>query len=297
MGSRPSRPSPHAMAEPTPQRPKWRRWIGFLSQLARRVQNDNIGLIAAGVAFYGLLALFPGIAACIAIAGLVIDPVVVVDNIQSIGALLPPAAAELVVTQATDVAGQQDRGLGITALIALALAFWSVSRGVRSLIQGLNIAYRTAERRGIFGMMAVSFLLSIWLILGFLMAVILWTVLPALLFFVAFSDRFETIVNGASWVVLILFTIIGLTLFYRIAPARRPPLTGWITPGALLATVLWLAGSSLFAQYIAWFGTYQESFGALAGVMILLIWLWLSAFIVLFGAEIDAVIAERGHTE
>lgn len=270
-----------------------RGWIAVWLHLARRVQADNIALIAAGVAFYALLALFPGIAACIAIAGLLVDPSLVVDNIGTIGRLLPPAAAELVVSQAAEVAGAQDTGLGLTALIALALAFWSVSRGVRSLIQGINIAYREPERRGILGMMAVSFLLTVWLILGFLMAVFLWTVLPAVLLFLPFTDQFELIVNGASWAVLVLFSVVGLTLFYRVAPARRPPVAGWVTPGAVVATALWLAGSSAFAGYIANFGTYQESFGALAGVMILLIWLWLSAFIVLFGAEVDAVIAVR----
>ena len=265
------------------------------TRLGRRRPWMLAAALPLGVAFYALLALFPGIAACIAIAGLLVDPAVVVDNIETIGSLLPPSAAELIVSQAAEVAGSQNGGLGLTALVALALAFWSVSRGVRSLIQGLNIAYREPERRGILSMMTVSFVLTIWLILGFLMAVFLWTVLPAVLFFVSFTDQFEFIVNGASWVVLILFSVVGLTLFYRVAPSRRPPVRGLVTPGAVLATALWLAGSSGFAQYIANFGTYQESFGALAGVMILLIWLWLSAFIVLFGAEVDAVIAVRAR--
>jgi len=273
-----------------PHRIPLRGWFDIGLRLWKRLRSDRIGLIAAGVAFYGLLALFPGIAACVALAALWTDPAIIVSEITKIGALLPDAAATIVIDQATEVAGSQTGGLGLTAIIGFLIAFWSVSRGVRSLIDGLNIAYQEVERRSFIRLYLTTFALTLWLIIGFIMAVALATVIPAVLAYAHLGDEFEATIAQLRWVVMLVFTILGLELFYRIGPCRRAADWRWLTPGALLATALWLAGSAVFTWYVSNFTSYQESFGALGGVIILLIWLWLSAFVILFGAEVDAEI-------
>ena len=265
-------------------RPGWRQVLG---RVWRALNTDHVGLIAAGVAFYGLLALFPAITASMALGGLVLEPPRVTEQLQSFAGVLPQEAAEIVLGQARDVAGQQ-RGLGLAALLGIVLALWSASRGVASLVEGLNVAYGERETRGFFKRTAIILALTVCMIVGLIAGLGAALVLPTIFAIVDLGVTAEILLRGARWLLLMAMTILGLSILYRFGPDRRGAKWRWLTPGSVTACGLWLAASIGFSVYVSNFGSYNESFGALAGVVILLMWLWLSAYAVLIGAALNA---------
>ncbi|WP_339948505.1 YihY/virulence factor BrkB family protein [uncultured Albimonas sp.] len=264
--------------------PGWREVLG---RVWRALNTDHVGLIAAGVAFYGLLALFPAITASMALGGLVLDPPRVTEQLQTFAGVLPQEAAEIVLGQARDVAGAQ-RGLGLAAILGIGLALWSASRGVASLVEGLNVAYGERETRGFFKRTAIVLALTVCMIFGLIAGLGAALVLPTIFAIVDLGVTAEILLRGARWLLLMGMTILGLSILYRFGPNRRGAKWRWLTPGSIAACGLWLAASIGFSAYVSNFGSYNESFGALAGVVILLMWLWLSAFAVLIGAALNA---------
>jgi membrane protein len=264
-------------------------WGDILKRVWSQIGEDHVALIAAGVAFYGLLAIFPGLAALMAVAGILFDPQTVVDQLGQLGAVLPEEAATIIIGQATDVAGSAETGLRLTAIVSVLLALWSASAGVSSLMEGINIAYDEEDQRGFLKRTLVRLGLTLMLILGFVLIVGIAVALPVALGFLAdLAPPVEVAIGVLRWVVIFGIVVALLAALYRWAPNREDAQWKWTTPGALVATALWLVGSIAFSLYVRNFASYQETFGALAGVVILLMWLWLSAYIILFGAELDS---------
>ncbi len=263
-------------------------WWATLKRVWSEIGADHVSLIAAGCAFYGLLAIFPGIVAAMAIAGLFFDPNTVVNQLQDLAALLPQEAAEIVIGQATEVAGSAEGGLGLAAVFGIAVALYSASKGVQSLMEGLNVAFEAEETRGLVALNVQKMLLTIGMVLGFLLIIAVAAGLPAVLRFLPLGAATETLITILRWPLMLMLLAIGLAVLYRFGPSRGEKRWRWITPGAALACLLWLLGSIAFAFYVRSFGGYNETFGALGGVIVLLMWLWLSAFIVLLGAEFDS---------
>lgn len=274
----------------------FRGWKDIVLRVKDAVARDHVTLIAAGVAFYLLLSLFPAIAAALAIAGLVIDPQTLVQQLEAAGEILPDEASDIIIGQAQDVAGAQGGGLGLAAALSIAIALWSASRGTRSLIEGLNVAFDETEKRGFLKLTATTLGVTICIIIAAVVALLITAVLPVMLGLFGGGTVVATLIDWARWPVLALFLIVGLGLFYRIGPSRRAATWRWLTPGAAIACLLWIAASVGFSVYVSSFGTYNETFGALGGVVVLLLWLWISAFIILLGAEIDGEIeAQTRH--
>lgn len=260
----------------------------MLLRVYGRIMEDNIGLIAAGVAFYGLMGLFPGIAALMAIGGLMLEPSVVATEIQQLVAILPTEAAQIIIDQATEVAGSHEGGLGLAVIIGLATALYSSSRGVASLIQGINVAYGERETRGFLSVLAMTLVLTLFLIIGLVVTVAAIIALPIVIGFLPLGALAEDLVLILRWPIVTGMVILALAVLYRWGPCRNPPKWRWATPGAVLACLLWILGTFGFGFYVGNFGSYNETFGTLGGVVILMLWMWLSAFIVLLGAEFDA---------
>ncbi|NDV02402.1 YihY/virulence factor BrkB family protein [Pseudoroseicyclus tamaricis] len=263
-------------------------WIQIGKRAFAEMQADHVSLIAAGVAFYGLLALFPAITAFFAIGGLILSPEEVTAQMQNFSSVMPERAAEIVLTQASEVAGSQDAGLGLAALFGLALALYSASKGVGSLIEGLNIAYDETETRGFIKLKLLTLALTVMLVIGMVAGLSATIVLPSVFSLFNLPPSLEQILGLARWAVLLVMTVIGLSTLYHFGPDRSAPRWSWLLPGAALACVLWLLASIGFAIYAENFGSYNESFGALAGVIVLLMWLWISAFVLLLGAELNS---------
>ena len=264
-------------------------WMDILFRIKDEISRDHVSLVAAGVAFYGLLAIFPGIAALMAIAGLVLEPETVVAQLDQIGTVLPQEASAIILGQAQDVAGAQGGGLGLAAILGVLLALWSASAGVSSLMEGINVAYDEEDSRGFVKRTLVRLALTLALIVTLIVIVALAVVIPvALSFLTDLGPIAEFFIAALRWTVIFCVVVVALAGLYRFAPNRADAQWRWTAPGALIATALWLVGSIALAIYVSNFASYQETFGALAGVVILLMWLWMSAFIILLGAEFDS---------
>ena len=265
-----------------------RGWKDILLRTKDEIAEDHVSLIAAGVAFYALLAIFPGIAAMMAIAGLVVQPSFIADQINQIAAVMPKEAAQIVIDQAIAIAGSREGGLGLAAVVGIILALWSASAGMSSMMEGLNVAYDEEEKRGFVKRTFVRLALTIGVIIGFLLTALAMVAVPAVLHFVPLGGLSDTLIMLVRWPIVAAIAVVGLAIMYRYGPSRDHPEWKWVTPGAIAAVVLWLVASVAFAFYVRNFGSYNETFGSLGGVVIMLMWLWISAYIVLLGGELDS---------
>lgn len=275
----------------TANRPTEIPWKGILDVLVRMWHKQaelNLGLIAAGIAFYGLLSLFPGITAAVAFAGTFLQPGMLIENSAEITAMLPEAAEDIVMGQLQDVANADSSTLSFAALFSLGIALYSASKAVANFIAGLNFIYEEKERRNFFILKALTVVLTVILIFGLLVAVIVVAAIPVIASIFGDYGIIDDLVMFLRWPFLFLMGAFGIAVLYRLGPSRRSAKWRWLTPGAFIACALWVAGSYGFSLYVQSFGSYNETFGALGGVIILLTWLWLSAFIVLLGALLDA---------
>ncbi|MFC3616030.1 YihY/virulence factor BrkB family protein [Lutimaribacter marinistellae] len=253
-----------------------------------RLTQDNISLVSAGVGFYGLLALFPAMAALVAMVGIVTDPAQVVAEADTVLAAVPEAARSIIVGQLTDLASTSDNSLGLAALLALSLSLYSASRGTASVISGLNIAYEEEEKRGFIKLQAVVLVLTLVGIVVLLAMVFLTAAVPALLAVFGEGQAVEIAARVLRWPVMIGLAIVLVAVLFRFGPSRRKARWRWLAPGSVVAVLLWAFVNLGFSWYVSNFASYNETFGALAGVIVLLMWLYLSAFVILVGAVIDA---------
>jgi membrane protein len=263
-------------------------WRDILWRVWAQVGEDNISIVAAGVAFYVLLALFPAITAFVSLFGLFADPDQVQAQFANLKGIIPDDAWSLLNDQLTAVASARPASLGISAVVALVIALWSAGAGVRAMMTALNIAYNEHEKRGSFRFYATAFLFTIGLALLGMVALGVIVIVPVLLSLIDLGGIAQALVRLVPWLVLAAFVAIALGVLYRYGPSRSEPKARWVSSGAILATALWIGASLLFTIYVANFGSYNETYGALGAVVILLMWLWISAFIVLLGAEVNA---------
>ena len=253
-----------------------------------RVGQDNLSLIAAGVAFYAMTAIFPGIAALVSVYGLFADPHTIERLIASYADLLPPNSLKLLTDALENFAGNSHSTLNVALVVSVALALWSAKAGVSSLMTGLNIANETAEKRSFIVQQIVALVLTIGAAILAIVALASVALIPAILGFLPLTEGVRTLLGLARWPLLAILVCLGLAVAYRLGPSTEHPAWKWVTWGAAIATGLWLAASALFSFYVSHFGAYDATYGALAAPVILLLWFWLSALAVLVGAAIDA---------
>jgi len=263
-------------------------WRDIALRVKDELTADHVSVVSAGVAFFGLLAIFPAIGALMSIAGLFMDPATIETQLEGVISVLPENAALILQEQARSVASNSGSGLGLAAVLGIVLSLYSASKGMRTLMEGMNIGYDEEEDRSVIKNYAVSFALTLFLILGLLIALAFTVVVPAFLGNLGLPDLIVTLVEWGRWPLLAVLTMMGLAVLYRYGPSREDPEWRWVSWGSVVATILWIIGSVAFSIYVRNFGSYSESYGALGGVITLLTWLWLSAFIVLLGAEINS---------
>lgn len=285
MSTRQRVPGMHADRPQEIPAPGWRQ---VLRRAWRETKQDQVPLLAAGVAFYSFLSLFPAMIAAVTVYGLVADPATVARQSEDVARALPSDAAS-VVTGQMEAISQSPRGsLGLGLLIALMLALWSASGGVGNVIIAVNIAYDEEETRGFVKRKALALGLTLGAIVFVVLAVSLVAVAPALLDAWVDAPPVRWGIEAARWLFLLAAVMVALGVVYRYAPDREDAQVRWVSVGAVVATVIWLVASLGFSLYVDNFGSYGETYGALAGVVVLLLWLWLTIFIVLLGAEINA---------
>jgi membrane protein len=235
-----------------------------------------------------LLALFPGLAALVAIYGLVLDPAQIEKQVGELSGMLPDQSQQLLIDELHKLVSASNGTLGLSAGVGLVLALWSASRGMSGLITAFNIAYEEKERRGFFKLNLLALGLTIAVMLGGLVVIGLLAALPAAVQFIGLGWAVKWLLLILEWPLLVAVVLIGLAVLYRYAPDRERPQWRWVSAGAITATSLWIIASVGFTIYVANFNSYEKTYGSLGAVVILLTWLYLSAFVVLLGAVINA---------
>ena len=263
-------------------------WKEVALRTKQQIKEDNVTLLAAGVAFYLFLALFPALIAAVTIYGLVADPAQVEQQIGSLAETLPQEAANLLETQLKDIATASSSALGWGLVASLGGALFAASGGVANLINAVNIAYDEEETRNFLKLRGLALLMTLGGVVFLAVAVGLIAVVPIVLDAVNLGGFATVAVQVARFVGLIVAVLVALAVVYRYAPDRDNPKFRWVGLGSAVATVLWVLGSLAFSLYVSNFGSYGETYGALAGVVVLLLWLWLTSLIVLVGAEINS---------
>lgn len=257
-------------------------------KLFLRLSADNITLVAAGVAFYSLLAIFPGLAAFISIYGLFLDPDRIREQVMTFETVLPHEAVDILVTALKSFAANGSDKFNTAFLIGLGLAVWSAKAGMSSLMTGLNIANRETEGRGFIEQQIIALVLTLAAILFAMFALSAIAGLPIVLNLLPMPLSTRTWLSLGRWPLLALMVSFGIAVLYRFGPSRKVAHWRWITWGAACATAFWIAGSIGLSFYVSNFASYDATYGSLAAVVILLLWFWISALVILLGAEIDA---------
>jgi len=269
-----------------------RGWLDIAKRAWKTSAERNLSLVAGGVAYYVLVALFPALAALVSIYGLVANPEDAVRHAHAFSGMLPASAVASIGGELHQLTAASSKSLGLGAVIGFFIAVWSALRGMSGMISALNIAYGQPERRGFVRLNIIGVLLTSVVVIGGLIALALIVALPIVLHQAGMSGPIRWIGLIVEWPFLILFFVGLIALIYRYGPDRDVPKWKWASPGVIAATILWMTGSGLFSLYIDKFSNYDKTYGALGALLVLLIWLWLSAFVVLLGAEINGE-AER----
>jgi membrane protein len=263
-------------------------WKDIFLRVYSNVGEHQIMDLAAGMTFYSLLAMFPALAALVAIYGLFSDPNSITAHLDMLSGFLPGGAIDIARDQLMRVASKGRQTLGLTFFISLAVSLWSANAAMKSLFDTLNIIHAEKEKRSFIRLNAISLVFTLAAIAFGLLTIGVVVALPVALTYVGVSDQADLLLRVGRWPALFVVLTLALAVIYRYGPSRNLPRWRWITPGSALAGILWLAASALFSWYTANFGNYNETYGSLGAVIGFMTWLWISAMVILAGAELDA---------
>jgi membrane protein len=263
-------------------------WRDILLRVWRKLSEDNISLVAAGVALNTLLAVFPAMAVLASIYGMFASPAQVGREIQPFYGILPHDAAGIIQTQLEALARPRNHTLGIGAIVSFIVSVYYSSQGVSALMSATNIAYNERERRGFIRLILVALAFAGGAVVGFVIMLLLTVAVPLGLEHLPLPRFIDTAALALRWVLLWLFAALGLAIVYRYAPSRDNARWRWVTWGSVVAATLWLISSVLFSLYVRNFGSYGKTYGALGGVIVLIMWFYLQGYAIVLGAEFNA---------
>jgi len=269
-----------------------KRAFQIVKGMANGVADKNLSLIAAGVAFYSMLALFPGIAAVIAIWGLLADPHVLIEQLDLVDTLLPPDVTSLLANQINALSNASGDKLGWAGLISTMLAIWSARSGVAALMLGLN-AIHERQNRGSLRHYLASLVLTLALLGVSMVTLSAVVIVPIVFTIIPLGPITAMMVEAFRWAAAIFVLLAGLAVIYRFGPNNRGERMKWITPGAGLAVALWAVASYGFSLYLTNFANYNQVYGSIGAAIAMLIWLYISAFLILIGAELNLQLSTR----
>jgi len=272
----------------TPEQIPPRGWKDILWRVLWSISEDRILSTSGGVAFFALLALFPGIAAIASLYGLFADTSTIRDHLTVLAGILPFSILQLVADQILVVAKQENDTLGTAFIIGFIIALVSANSGIAALFDALNVVYDEREKRGIVRFYTMTFLFTLAAIVFVNVAIIGVIVLPLVLKFLGLANQTEWLVRLLRWPILLVTVGVSLGFVYRYGPSRRDARWRWVTWGSVVAAILWIAASMLFSWYVTTFDSYNRAYGSLGAAIGFMVWLWISAVIVLLGGELNA---------
>lgn len=267
-------------------------WKHIFLQVKDELGADYVGLVSAGVAFYAFLAIFPAIMALISIYGLATDPHQIESQLRQISSMMPKEAFDILQRRIENFIQTYSNSLGVSTVIGLVFSIWSANKGTKSLFKGVDIAYDTVNDRGFFRQILLAFIFTVFgtILLALSMALIVG--FPAMVGSLDLPANIENLIDWLRWPVLAIIVAFFLCLVYQHAPARPSPKLKWVVIGAVISTVLWLLASWGFSFYVSHFASYGEIYGSVSAVVVMLLWLFITSFIVLLGAEINSEIVD-----
>jgi membrane protein len=268
-------------------------WKEILARTFERVNEDRILATAAGVVFYSLLAIFPAITALVSSYGLYADSSTIAGNLQSLALMLPDGSFAVVQDQISHVLAKETTTLGTTFVLGLLIAIWSANAGMKAIFDALNVVYEVKEKRNFLRLNLTSLVFTIAALTAILVMIAGVVAVPLALQRLGLGERAEWIITLGRWPALLLLLLTALGLLYRFGPSRLNAHWQWFSVGALAASLLWLVGSSLLSWYLSNFGNYTATYGSLGAAIGLMTWMWMSAIVVLCGAELNSEIERR----
>jgi len=268
-------------------------WLQIVKRAWAENGADNMPIIGGGVAFFAFLAILPTLTATISLYGLVASPQTVAHQIESLTNNLPQDAARLISGQLSSITGSSGGALTIGLVVSILAALWSASGGVGNLIKAVNIAYDEVETRNFIKLRALSLVLTFGAIVFVLITFGLVAVFPPLIDALPLGVVGTVLAQVVRWVLLLGVMVTALSVLYRVAPDRDAPKFRWVSLGSVVVTLIWAVVSLLFSFYVNNFGSYNKTYGAIAGVIVLMLWLQITVFLVLLGAEINAEVEHQ----
>ena len=265
-----------------------RGWWDILRRVFTKVMEQNVSILSAGVAFYAMLALFPALGALVTVYALIADPADVATHFEQLSGILPVEVANIIGDQLTSLTERGEQRLGFGLLFGLLFAIWSARRGIDALVRAVTVAYEERETRGFIHMSVLTYVLTFGAVMLVVTTIALLVALPTLLAFLPLSGLASLAGRAGGWIVFFAVVMFALSTLYRYAPPRRSANWRWLSPGAFAATFLWIAGSAGFSIYVASFGSYNETYGTLGAIIVLLLWFFLSSYAIVLGAALNA---------
>jgi membrane protein len=270
-----------------------RRWKGILWRTYQRTSDDRLLAVAAGVVFYGLLALFPAITALVSLYGLFATPSTISQHLSLANGLLPSGATEIVQEQVNRLVQKGNAKLGFGFIVGVAFALWSANSGMKAMFDALNVVNKEKEKRGFIKLNLVSLAFTIGAIVSILVAIAAVVVVPLLVGPLGFGSFGHSWLRWLRWPVLLGLVILGLAVLYRFGPSRTEAHWELLTVGSVFAAVAWLGSSALLSWYLSNFANYDATYGSLGAAIGLMIWMWVSAIVILLGAELNSEIEHQ----
>jgi membrane protein len=268
-------------------------WKDILIRTYQQINEDRLLAVAAGVVFYGLLALFPAITALVSSYALFAKASTINDHLSLMSGILPAGAFDIVRDQVARVLAKGDVKLGMAFATSFLLAVWSANGGMKAILDALNVAYEEKEKRGFLKLNAVSLAFTFAGLVGILIAIGCVVALPIVLSTIGLGSISDALLRIGRWPALVIMLLVGLAVLYRFGPSRRSPQWRWLSVGSVVASVLWLSGSALLSFYLANYANYDATYGSLGAAIGLMMWMWMSTIVVLFGAELNAEIEHQ----
>lgn len=283
----------HGRRTKSPLAIPWAGWKDIFWRTYQRIDHDRLLATAGGVVFFGLLAIFPAVTALVSSYGLFADSSTISANLQTLAAMLPEGSFQIVEDQVARVVSKGNTTLGVTFLLGLLLAIWSANAGVKSIFDALNVAYEEREKRSFIRLNLVSLAFTAGGIVALLLMVGAVVAFPLALDHLGMAPESKLIVALARWPLLFLILLVALAILYRFAPSRDAPRWQWLSLGAVAAALLWIAGSALLSWYLSEFTNYNATYGSLGAAIGLMMWMWMSAIVIMFGAELNSEIERQ----
>ncbi|MBV9747437.1 MAG: YihY/virulence factor BrkB family protein [Acetobacteraceae bacterium] len=271
----------------TPSEIPARGWWAIAKRVASNVSADGLMTQAAAITFYALLSLFPALAALVSIYGLFANPATIEDQLKALSGVVPSGGMQLVTDQVHSLTSHGS-ALSIGAVIGLVTSLWSANQGTKAMFQGLNVAYEEKEKRGFFRLTAITLAFTLGGILFVVIALAAVVAVPIALNVLGLGGITGVLLRALRWPALLVVIAILLACLYRIGPSREHARWRWLTWGSAFAAVAWVIVSLAFSWYVASFGSYNKTYGSLGAVVGFMTWIWLSATVVLVGAELNA---------